>query len=703
MKMHKFILITESALDASLSSGSFDLDSMLPLASNSVFQFSLPESIVGFRILSEPESPFVAIIGIKALRSLREAGGNPSEAYRRIARVIKGLKSPPVYLPRQWSEFHFRNLIAFFALPRDVGSFRWICEINGESRSARFEILTTSESEINLNSFVPPPWPKGFNEIVLNMLSERIVRPQTEYATGLAQEFDLETIGSKSVVEGRTYEEWSSLLTKQQKEILANELNASIRIVGPAGSGKTLTLCMRAIQVARDVEAQARGGRILVATHSWAMCERIDGVLSVLNGGITPRGITAFPLLSLLELHAGHVGNLKINVIGDDSTDGRLKCIDIIKGVIGRVDNSEHPGISPWISAAIRAPREAMQSINLNLNLYEEISGVLTASGVAVDDQESIQKYLESPREEWMPPFDTVADRGYVIAIYKRFLQELVDRSAITTDQFILDSIRVLETFSWRMRKETEGYDYIFVDELQLFDPQERAALELLGRSRRGVPFITAEDPAQGVFSAINSRQQRIDNAPIFLEVVHRFNKQIFNFISYMYQRFPLNALPLRISNHCESGKGGPKVFILPNESEAINRTVEIVGGIGTEGGRICIALLGDADIDVDGALLGSGRKVVRLESFDDIENLSYSKKSVVVAPWQFIGGAQFTHVVVLIFDLEYPNSQFEKLRELVAVYLSCSRATDTLHVVCCGHVPSIISDAAKEGLISFA
>ena len=88
-----------------------------------------------------------------------------------------------------------------------------------------------------------------------------------------------------------------------------------------------------------------------------------------------------------------------------------------------------------------------------------------------------------------MPPFTTIADRAFVISIYRGFIENLIDRSAITTDQFVLDSIRVLETFTWRMRKETEGYDYIFVDELQLFDPQERSALELLGRSRRGVPF----------------------------------------------------------------------------------------------------------------------------------------------------------------------------------------------------------------------
>lgn len=701
--MPSYILITESALDSALVSGGFDVSSMLPSGDPNVHAFEVTGSVIGYRTASEPTSPLLALISIEWLQVLQSKGGTPSEAYRRIARVIKGLKSPPIHLPRQWSEYHYKNMLAFFALPRDVSNLRWVVDIKSETRCARFDHLTSTSAEVDLQSFSPSDWPLEFDSAASDLLSREVSEVEENRANPIAQEFDLKIIGSGSVVEGRTYEEWLPLLSDNQKALLENDIDAPIRIIGPAGSGKTLSLCMRALQVSRDPHVRGQGKRILLATHSWAMSERIDGVLSTLNGGISPIGITVFPLLPLLELHVGHIGQKNTSVIGDDSSDGRIKSLEIISEILEKLDASRHPGVSEWIHSALTAASGSRQRLDLKFNLYEELTGVLTASGVAPDDQESIQKYLGSPREDWMPPFESVADRGYVITVYKSFMQDLVDRASITTDQFILDSIRVLETFTWRMRKETEGYDYIFVDELQIFDPQERTALELLGRSRRGVPFITAEDPAQGVFSSLNSGRTNVNNAPVYLEVVHRFNTQIFDFISFIYQKFPLNALPLRIHDARGAGRGRPIIFTLPTDREAIVIAADLVQGIqasATADERVCVVTLGDIDRDISEQLEARRLNVTRLESFDDVERLAYSKRSVVVAPWQFIGGTQFTHVVVLSSGLSQPNSQFGRLREMVSVYLSCSRATESLNIICSGYIPSVISHAAEEGLI---
>ncbi|WP_426263224.1 UvrD-helicase domain-containing protein [Sphingomonas sp. PWP1-2] len=702
--MSKYILISESALDAALVSGEFSADSMLPLEDFGIYKVVVNESTVGYRIANEPTSPILALIGEDWLEILHSEGGSPSEAFRRVARVIKGMKSPPVHLPRQWSEYHHKNLLTFFALPREVSSLRWVVDINSEVGCVKFDFLTSTEFAVDLAAFVPSDWPDEIHNLISTFLSYEVESRELAEFNSIAQEFDLKAIGSGSVVEGRSYEEWLKLLSDSQKDVLANDINTSVRIVGPAGSGKTLALCMRAIQIARDKSVEGEGKRLLVATHSWAMSERIDGVLSTLNGGFSPDKITVFPLLSLLELHAGHIGQQKTNVIGDDSTDGRVKSIEIIGEIILKLDIVNHPGIADWISSAVTASRDSRQRLDLTLNLYEELSGVLTASGVAPDDQESIQEYLSSPREDWMPPFDSIADRGYVIAVYKLFMQELVDRSAITTDQFILDSIRVLETFTWRMRKETEGYDYILIDELQVFDPQERTSLQLLGRSRRGVPFVTAEDPAQGVFSSLNSRRATVDNTPVYLEVVHRFNVQIFEFISYIYQQFPLNALPLKIHDTRGAGKERPAMRSFATDDEAVSQASKYIADIyagAQTNDRICVVTLGDVDAAISSKLKELGLKTIRLESFDDVERLSYSRKSIVVSPWQFVGGTQFSHVVVLALGISQPSSQFGRLREMVSVYLSCSRATESLNIFCSGYVPLVLSNAADEKLLA--
>ena len=699
-----YLLMSESALDAALTAGAFDLGSMLPAEGSGIHRFAISGSVVGYRLANEAPGQIMALIGTEWLAFLKDDGGTPSEVFRRVARVVKGMRSPPVHLPRHWSEYHHKNLLTFFALPREVSSLRWVADINSAIRCIKFDYLTSSESAVDLASFVPSAWPDDIAGVVDRFNAEQIREDEETHFAAIAQEFDLETIGSGSVVEGRSYEEWLGSLSDSQKSVLKHDIDASVRVLGPAGSGKTLALCMRAIQISRDKDVKAQGRRLLVATHSWAMSERIDGVLSILNGGISPDAITVFPLLSLLELHAGHIGQQRTNVIGDDSSEGRLKSIEIIGETVSKLEITNHPGVADWIGDALTASRDSRQRLDLTLDLYEELSGVLTASGVAPDDPESIQEYLASSREDWMPPFETIADRGFVIAVYRSFMQELVDRSAITTDQFILDSIRVLETFTWRMRKETEGYDYILVDELQVFDPQERTALQLLGRSRRGVPFITAEDPAQGVFSSLNARRATVENVPVYLEVVHRFNEQIFEFISFIYQQFPLNALPLRIHDTRGAGTQRPAMHSSASEEEAIAAASKLVADIHAGAGhsdRICVVTLGDVDAAVSERLIKLGLKTVRLESFDDVEQLSYSRRSIVVSPWQFVGGMQFSHVVVLALGVSSPSSQFGRLREMVSVYLSCSRATESLNIYCAGYVPLVLANAADENLLT--
>jgi hypothetical protein len=701
--MPKYIIVTEAALDAALVSSAFSNTSGLPETTNGVYGILVSDEIIGFRVRHQREPTFFGAVSTDWINILLGAGGTPVEVFQRIARVLKGLKSPPVHLPRQWSEYHHRNLLSFFALPRDVANFRWIVELGGAEKIASFDSLTSDADEVDLSRFNPMDTAAKFVDAAKLLIEAEIPNDEEEAPEALAQEVDLQAIGSNSVVAGRTYEDWKRHLTPEQLQILGNSIDTSVRIVGPAGSGKTLSLCMRALQIATDPNVLSQGKRVLVATHSWAMSERIDGILSTLNAGLPPEGVTVFPLLSLLELHAGHIGQHRTEIIGDDSTDGRVRSLEIIGGVVSKIDVSKFSDVSEHLIEGLLSKDDGRSRIDLIINLYEEISGVLAASGVAPDDPNAIQDYMTSKREDWMPPFDTIADRGFAIAVYRQFIQNLVDRAAITTDQFVLDSIRVLETFTWRMKKETEGYDYIIVDELQLFDPQERSALELLGRSRKGVPFVTAEDPSQGVFAALNMRRANVDNVPVYLDTVHRFNRQIFDFINFLYQQFPLNALPLKISDKKEQGGSRPILISCKSDEAAIlttGETVEILARDAESGQRICVVTLGDVDEQLVSNLDDRGLVVTRLESFDDIEQLSYRKRSIVVSPWQFIGGTQFAHVLVLALGIKEQTSQFGRLREMIAVYLSCSRAADTLRVICAGYIPPVIAEAREQGLL---
>lgn len=260
--MPKHIIVTESALDAALVSSSFSKTTGLPEAANGVHAVPVSAEIIGFRMLHEREPTFFGAVGTEWIELLLAAGGTPVEIFQRIARVLKGLKSPPVHLPRQWSEYHHRNLLAFFALPRDVANLRWIVELGGAARLASFDFLTSDVDEVDLSSFTPSDTAAKFAEASKLLLEADILTDSDNGLDALAQEVDLQAIGSGSVVAGRTYEDWERHLTPRQLEILQNSIDTSIRIVGPAGSGKTLSLCMRALQIARDRSVVSQGKRV---------------------------------------------------------------------------------------------------------------------------------------------------------------------------------------------------------------------------------------------------------------------------------------------------------------------------------------------------------------------------------------------------------------------------------------------------------
>lgn len=702
MNITHFVL-TESALEVLLVKNLLDADGFpFPNVAEGIWDFE-QGSIRVFATFHEA-SEYCAVINIESLSFLlKDNRMYAADIYRRIVRVLKGLRAPPIHLPRQWSEFHHRNFIAFFATPKNIGKYRWMAETDSINMCVRFESLYHIDFPKDLSGWESGGLPFSFDEVRKRIHSPPEL-PQAQRAA-LVPEVDLTVIGSGSVVRDRSYEDWKSLVAESQQRILDQPINSSIRIIGPAGSGKTLALCLRAIQVIRDDEFERSGNKLLFVTHSWAMAERIDGILTTLNGGVFPLSITVFPLISLLQLHGGQISSQKIEVIGDDSSTGRTASLEIIKEALRSI-GKDPKDVSKWISDALTAPNESRAKAELLFNLREEFTGVLAANALAFDDSESVSKYLTSEREEWMPPFLTRADRSFVVKVYRDFLQILVDRSSVTTDQFVLDTIRVLETFSWRMRKETDGYDQIFIDELQLFDSQERSALHLLGRSKIRIPFVTAEDPSQGIFSALHSKSLRngVDES-VYLEAVHRFDPGIFDLIKFIYQKFPLNTIPLKIDNDRADSNRLPRLFACDGDDEAISRAVQIASELyeantSDPKKRICLVTLADVDDRLIDQIAKKKISFVHLKGFDDVEQLAYSRRSVIVAPWEFIGGTQFSNVIVLAAGMNPSKTSFGKLRELTSVYLAASRSAESLDIVCGIYVPQIIIEAKSEGLI---
>ena len=328
--------------------------------------------------------------------------------------------------------------------------------------------------------------------------------------------------------------------------------------------------------------------------------------------------------------------------------------------------------------------------------------------GLIPGDRRKEEEYLSRVRADDLPPFPLRGDRAMVLLVYRDFLSRLREREFITTDQLVSDATKVLETFAWGVKRESEGFDLILIDELQLFDAQERFALALLASSPDETAFVTAEDPSQGLFSSISPAWQkdvpsRKARRQVELTAPLRFTPGILSFVYRLYRAFPLNAHALSIEA-LYSQEGRPHVVRETSAEDAVRRACEFVGSVAnqlTATSRLAVISIDGSAASIASSLRKSGMSnTVEILSLDDVDKLSYARRAVVVGEWQFLGGTQFTHVIVVGAQGVAGKSTFMRVRELTALYVSCSRAAQWLCLVLAGDVHPEVSQAIEDGLL---
>jgi hypothetical protein len=100
----------------------------------------------------------------------------------------------------------------------------------------------------------------------------------------LAQAY--ETFGA-SIGSKMTWRDWERQLNPEQKKFVDMKFDGPIRLRGSAGTGKTLTLAIKAMRLLNDatMSRPPTPCRILFLTHSWALAEATDELMDELDPG----------------------------------------------------------------------------------------------------------------------------------------------------------------------------------------------------------------------------------------------------------------------------------------------------------------------------------------------------------------------------------------------------------------------------------
>jgi hypothetical protein len=690
--------------------------------------------------------------GVDSRRIVLISTGNPfvpapSSSWRRmlerVQRASIAAERSPVRLPPDWSEYHAGNLIAFFAgQHRDCGDLRWVMEFNiGNSRDICFWRLTSASDQVQLKEFSPTivefadavsDWKHAFTEVS----SQFAALPLRESTARVDSVIDLEAVTFGTVVQHRRYTEWLRTLTIDQTKFITQNTHHAIKLRGPAGSGKTLALELKLLQELYGAQDRGVSIRLLYITQSWSMAEQVDSALRRLDERGDLSSVDILPLLTMPQLlNPREQIPSGVRLLGEDNLEGKRLQLERISSVLAASRAGDWLAFRSRTSDEFRARVESTigSSIweSLIWDLMNEFSCVLAAHSI-LPGVNAERRYLAMHRTSWMMPLLGPADKLFVLRVYTDYVESLRAEATITSDQRINDFLNYLETFEWNIRRERDGYDVIFVDELHLFSEQERLIFHYLTRTASEYPAIfMALDPRQ----APNEVYAKLPTAPtasadsgeadltfgpqkaVDLTIVHRFSSEILALIRHIHHRYP--ALDLGRGEDWKLELDSVTSSLIPGKPPVLFRYMSAEQE--TRGAIARAESLWQMHTSSTAAVLVIDP--MRLEHYleyasairanyckiagrDDIAQLGYRKRSLIIAGAEFTGGMQFDIVVVTgLFDIRLGSFQSgHQLRRLLSLlYLAISRARGLVELHICeadGGLPEVLSSAVANGAL---
>lgn len=344
------------------------------------------------------------------------------------------------------------------------------------------------------------------------------------------------------------YQEWirpSGPLTRQQRRIIQRPLERPLRIHGPAGSGKTLVLILKALYLIREAQATNTRCHILFLVTSTAVQAAIRAAIEMIDDQAslaTNRGDLQY--LNLDTLHGWCIREMGAEIGGArilerDPKKSKELQHRILDEVYQRVYDREFLRLKEYLSKDFILRIEGKRD-QLIRDLQAEIGIRIKGRGFRSTDRDlyvnsSLKSFIGRRESEW--------DRQFIFHVYDQYEKQFHEERLLDTDDIALSMAQRLSVSLWDRQRLDLGYDYVFVDETHLFNENERRVVPLLTRGNTDYPPIAMTfDEAQ----SIGGHRGELESVGILhsekriLSVVHRCSPDIFALARDLVERSPL-------------------------------------------------------------------------------------------------------------------------------------------------------------------
>lgn len=479
----------------------------------------------------------------------------------------------------------------------------------------------------------------------------------------------------------RSLEQWMHSLTKDQTAFVIRDLTSPERIEGPAGTGKTLCLVLRAIRMLHDAHEAQRECHVMFVTHGEAMRNNLMGLVDVTSPKPyhhhTRMGLSQSLTITTLQSWCGKLLGETLSpqeYLDQDAMESKqtrlLYVLESLEEAM-RADFSTHAVL---MSAEARQYFEietasADGQWNVAEMLQHEIGVII--KGRAEEDYDAYRRlsYLR-----YGLPLQCDGDRGFVFTIFQRYKSKLERVGQFDTDDVVLSAIGQLHTPIWRRRRGREGFDAVLVDETHLFNLNELSILHYMTRREGALPIAFAVDRSQApgdrgitnaVIEEVITGGSKVE--PVTIRDVFRCAPPITNLALSVtaagatfftnYFENPLKDAKSSPTFDDEQKSRKPVYHICVDDSGAVTKAIELVDRLVHDLGcqRADIVVIAFSN-ELFSLIERESRRVGRVESIrerGDIEVVRRARASgrFVLALPDYVGGLEFDGAVLVGVD----------------------------------------------------
>jgi hypothetical protein len=292
------------------------------------------------------------------------------------------------------------------------------------------------------------------------------------------------------------YDGWMAFLTDRQKSFVCAELLAPHRIEGPAGTGKTMCLILKAITGLRAAFQRGDEHRALFVTHSEATRRSIEQIVEANDPSrfSDESKLQSLKLTTLQQL-CGELLERDISeteFLDRDAMESKVLQFWYVTEAFNTTMAEDYHTHQSFLSAEFDEFLQTTKVAAIAEMLQHEISVVIKGRA-----EEQLENYRKLPRLKYGLPVQSPADRGFVWIVFRKYQSQLQAAAQFDTDDIVLTTIGQLNTPIWRRRRARDGYDSIYIDETHLFNINELSLFHYLSKNTIRYPIAYSVDRSQ--------------------------------------------------------------------------------------------------------------------------------------------------------------------------------------------------------------